>query len=391
MSHDRAETSLSQGDDSRTTASEQPPGTGDKTKKSTRLADEMLTQPFVFFASILAACLLLLIAARLEGVLSWRFGLELLLVGGAAYVLWVIFMRPEKIPSSWKNVQRRFGQAIEAHKSATDRDDLELSDGQSLLSPEDQYWYLPIAFFSTVASVTLVVLAVKQTWDLTTEQLTPWLLGLGAVAFGILALMAISYAPPGPNWVKRLSGVDGRILLVMIGLAIVAFGTLKYFDFGPTGVAPSDWWLALVGLGLVITLAGASKPRRHDGNTRQRFRGGPVASEAVRHADRAVELAARAQAYKHKTELISGPSSASGDPDSPLTVAERAAQSAQARADEAQRQATHAMELQEGVASKVGEAKQGADAAAKATADARHAHLQAEVAWRTARSEEDSA
>lgn len=345
------------------------------------------TQPFVFFAAILVACCLLLAAGLLHGLLSWRIGLEILLAGGAIYVLWVLWKQPGLPATSWGKAQRRFRAAVRTHvittvgprptdhKVATG-DPVPLTDPDDVVTPEDQYWYIPVAFLCIILGLILAVVAIMNIWELGFDQISPWLAAGGAAAFGVLALMAISYAPPGPNWVQRIAGIDGRMLLAVVGLAIVAVGTLRYFDYGATGTPPSQWWLAVVALGLLVTLSGAGAPTES--------RRPPKAAEAVEHARRAAELAGQALAYRQKTELISDPSSAIDDDVAPPVMAERAAKTAEARAQAAGRLAADALELEEGVGSKVSQAKIDADAAAAWAREAQLAHVRAEEERRLA-------
>ncbi len=377
MSNDRAETSLSQDDDSRTTATE--PSSTEGKRWWSRLTKEMLSQPVVFFAAILFGCLLIFTAGLLHGLLSWRVGIELLLLGGALYLGVVILKKPESPAAAWRTTRERFREAARADTATSSTSHTPVD---APAAPGDHYGYLPVAFCCTVLALVLAVLAVMAIWDLSFEQIGPWLLALGAIVFAVLSLIALSYAPPGPNWVQRIAGIDGRLLLAVVGLAVVALATLRYFDYGDTGAPPSQWWLALVALGLLITLAGAGPGRRR--------KSPGTAAHAVEHARRAFEQAAQAEAYHQKTELITSATGTDHDPDAPAAVAERAASHARAFAQNAKREATNALELEEGVGTKVGAAKRDAEAAAKSAYAARLAHDRAEEDQRTSKADQAS-
>lgn len=181
-------------------------------------------------------------------------------------------------------------------------------------------WFLPFSLVFALLAAGLGVLAVIDGWDLSLADVTPWVLGGLSLVAAIIALMFFSYAPPGPNWVQRLAGIDGRGLLIMVGVAIVALGTLEFFDYRD-GQEPGLGWLAIVGVGLLIGLIGIGRqPRSRRDHTATLW-------EAARHARRS---AIDAERFRARAE-----SDAPSPQDARYLRAKEAADEAARRADEA--------------------------------------------------------
>jgi hypothetical protein len=336
--------------------------------------------PFVLLSATVVAMLLLLIAALILG-LSLEVGAVVILVLTAVAMLLAAGMRSNLLQRMWRDARRQLEAVAQTHAAPSSPNGCEESTDETIRSartPEDQFWYLPVAFVCAVVGVFLAVLAVMSIWDVSFVDVIPWLLTLGAVIFAILTLMAVSYAPPGPNWVQRIAGVDGRVLLSMLGLFIVLFATAEYFDFEVGEAPPSDWWLALAAIGLLIGLAGTNPPR----TAKRRLR--PTADDAAAHANRALESAALATAYERKAKVIGDATGANETVTEATQRAQQAASDAAMSATQASQQAQFAKELEKGVGTKVGRAADTAKAAAASSEVAQLAHRQAKAAQRAA-------
>lgn len=334
--------------------------------------------PLVLLSATVVAMLLLLIAALILGM-SWEIGAVVILVLTAIALLIAAGMRSKLLQRMRHNARRQMEVVAQTHATTSSPNEGEESTGKTIRSartPEEKFWYLPVAFGCAIIAMVLAVLAIVSIWHLSFDDVFPWLLTLFALVFAVLALMAFSYAPPGPNWVQRIAGVDGRVLLAMLGLIIVLYATLEYFDFEAGEVPPSDWWLGLTAVGLLIGLAGTKPPR-----TVKRHRR-PTAGDAAAHANRALESAALATAYEQKAKVIADATGANETVTEATQRARHAAADAVESAERARQQARYARELEKGVGTNVGRAAHRAKAAAASSEVAHVAHRQAKAAQR---------
>ncbi|NND74179.1 MAG: hypothetical protein HKN44_04155 [Ilumatobacter sp.] len=225
------------------------------------------------------------------------------------------------------------------------------------------YWPVPVGALLLVSGLVFGVVTVVEVQNYRFDDIAPWLFGGGAALCLMLALVAISYAPPGPNWIERIAGIDGASVLLIIGAAMTAYGTLGLFDFGSEGGDPSNWWVALVAAGFVIALVGIARGDEQD-EAADVLRSS--ARDAARSAREAVEQKARAASYYEHSLTLPMPSAT-------LAAVAAAKESAAKAADVATRSAEEA-------AAAVARAAMSAEQAAQGLHDARLGAAAASVA-----------
>lgn len=128
----------------------------------------------------------------------------------------------------------------------------------------EAYWPVLAGVVLVIIAAVSVLLAVIALTGYEWADLAPWVLGAFGGVCVIGALMAFSYAPPGPNWIERIAGIDGGTVLVLLGGSMTVFGTFGLFDFNTESEDPSVWWVALVAAGVILLLVGVARERPGD-------------------------------------------------------------------------------------------------------------------------------
>ncbi|MEM7322625.1 MAG: hypothetical protein AAF531_06035 [Actinomycetota bacterium] len=330
---------------------------------------------YVAMQFALGVGLLVTVAVVAEWIDSEQASLVFLGVSGAALVISAIVQLGRKT-GAWTWI-------IETAERTMSTDRSGAVDDTGLY----RFALLAIGFF--VAAVPVGVLAIMAIWDLGFGDVWPYLLAAAAVLLLVLALMAISYAPPGPNWIHRIAGIDGRALLVMVGIAVVVLGTLQFFEYGSDGSPPSDWWLTVVAAGLLIGLIGLSR-RRHDDGRHGSAAGLAATVEQIHAAARRTRRhAGQADQARRRAELAT-----TDNDDTNYSEAVRAAQAAEISANQADEVAdraagkwraaetatTDAAKAADELTKMLAETRRRADAAASSAKAARNAADQLERA-----------
>lgn len=323
------------------------------------------TPTAVVFEIALGVVLLVAAASVADWITSEQAAITFLCIGGAALLISAIVSSGRR-HGLWRWVVETAEQAM---NTAT--------DGKAEESGLYRFALLALGF--TVAAIPIGVMATMALWDLAFSDVWPVLLAGCALLLLMLALMAISYAPPGPNWIHRIAGIDGRALLVMIGIAVVVLGTLQFFEYGSDGSPPSDWWLGVVAIGLLIGLIGLSGNRRGvrpvaDGQ------GESTADKVRTAARRARRHSTEAEEARRRAELA-----ATDEDNAQYREAARAAAAADSAAEKAERAADRAAESETEITSLLAETARDARAAEVAARAARNAANQLKQAAEAAK------
>ncbi len=196
-----------------------------------------------FFVAVLASSLLVF------GVLAWRGAID----GETAVAIGVVVI----VVALLLVGAGAAGYLGRAHRW------LRAPSGNAAAAPAatrlQVYWFVPVTIVCVPAAVVLIVIAVMEIGDLAFDDVLPWLLLGGAAVLLVLALIAASYAPPGPNWAERVTGLDGSMVLLIVGTVMTVFGTFGLFDFGAEEESPTTLWVVLIAGGLLVALSGMAK------------------------------------------------------------------------------------------------------------------------------------
>ncbi|MGI9603170.1 MAG: hypothetical protein ACR2QE_14885 [Acidimicrobiales bacterium] len=235
------------------------------------------------FALALAAVAGLLLVADIvdwwEGLATVGLVVAIILLVGAG--IW--HLPPVKRFRDWCNTERCFevpaaegkaaeGKAAEGKKVKKGKQDKQDKKGDTFKTetvcqtPWERYWYMPVGVLLLAGSAVFFVMAIVGIGNVEFDTVLPWLWLVIAVVVFLLALVAFSFAPPGPNFIEKALAIDGASVLIMIGIGMTAVGSLAMFDFGDDDAqTPSLWWTVLIVAGIVVFLVGMQRFNRPRG------------------------------------------------------------------------------------------------------------------------------